>query len=375
MSTKFSIVTSAADGCGKPSSIRPMDNSHSSNMERKESFMFSGRSSISRGFSLAAVAAATVGLVVTAATAKAAVIPQAVAAPATYIYSGPYLTAGSTAGLNATVWHFLAPAASSGGFEGILLPESGNSPGIQNLANMESFAATGTLDGGAWSSSTPSQGGYAANQGDTYTLPTDQITSPGQFPTLTATEGQANQEQGGTGYASYFYKFTNTNLSFYYNGGESNSFNSYLGADATGTLAASDTGNNFDVIMDSEGYLSVSQAGTYTFTLHNADDGAAVLLGGNGTPGSGTTIATMGWGGDPSNNNGTDQVTFTRAGTVPFELFWYQGFGGAGLDYYVTAPAGATVSYYTTATPEPATLGLVGIGAMGLLLLKRRKAV
>ena len=41
MSTKVIRVTSAADGCGKPSSIRPMDNSHSSNMEHKESFMFS----------------------------------------------------------------------------------------------------------------------------------------------------------------------------------------------------------------------------------------------------------------------------------------------------------------------------------------------
>ncbi|MGC9260593.1 MAG: prepilin-type N-terminal cleavage/methylation domain-containing protein, partial [Phycisphaerae bacterium] len=38
---------SGADGCGKPSSIRPMDNSHSSNMERrKESFMLSAQSNL-----------------------------------------------------------------------------------------------------------------------------------------------------------------------------------------------------------------------------------------------------------------------------------------------------------------------------------------
>ncbi|MCL5946128.1 MAG: hypothetical protein M1472_04665 [Planctomycetes bacterium] len=59
MSTKFSIVTSAADGCGKPSSIRSMDNLPSRDhkgAEYKESFMLSNRSSISRGFSPATAA-------------------------------------------------------------------------------------------------------------------------------------------------------------------------------------------------------------------------------------------------------------------------------------------------------------------------------
>ena len=60
MNTKSSIVTSAADGCGKPSSIRSMDKSDRSIMEQKESFMFSNRSSFSRGCSLAAVAAVAV---------------------------------------------------------------------------------------------------------------------------------------------------------------------------------------------------------------------------------------------------------------------------------------------------------------------------
>ncbi len=65
MKSKSSIVTSAADGCGKPSSIRPMDNLPSRDhkgAEYKESFMFSNRSSVSRGCSLAAVAFATGGL-------------------------------------------------------------------------------------------------------------------------------------------------------------------------------------------------------------------------------------------------------------------------------------------------------------------------
>ena len=43
MSNKISIVTSAADGCGKSSSIRSMGNSQRSIMEQKESFMIPNR--------------------------------------------------------------------------------------------------------------------------------------------------------------------------------------------------------------------------------------------------------------------------------------------------------------------------------------------
>ncbi|MGC9259034.1 MAG: PEP-CTERM sorting domain-containing protein [Phycisphaerae bacterium] len=62
MNSKISIVPSAAEYCGKPSSIRVMDNPNSSNMEQKDSFMFSNRISILRGCSLVAVAAAAVAI-------------------------------------------------------------------------------------------------------------------------------------------------------------------------------------------------------------------------------------------------------------------------------------------------------------------------
>ena len=65
MRNKSSIVTSAADGCGKPSSIRTMDKSPSRDhkgAEYKESFMLSNCLSISRGCSLAVAARAVVGL-------------------------------------------------------------------------------------------------------------------------------------------------------------------------------------------------------------------------------------------------------------------------------------------------------------------------
>ncbi len=65
MNSKSRIVTSAADGCGKPQSIRPTDNLPSRDQkgaEYKESFMLSNRSSISRGCSLVATAFAAAGL-------------------------------------------------------------------------------------------------------------------------------------------------------------------------------------------------------------------------------------------------------------------------------------------------------------------------
>ena len=56
MNNKSTLVTSAADACGQPSSIRLMDKPNCSNREQKESFMLSNRSSVSRGCSLAAAA-------------------------------------------------------------------------------------------------------------------------------------------------------------------------------------------------------------------------------------------------------------------------------------------------------------------------------
>ncbi len=77
MRNKTSIVTSAADGCGKPSSIRTMDNLPSRDhkgAEYKESFMFSNRSSVSHGCSLAAAAFAVAALVGLAGTASASMV-------------------------------------------------------------------------------------------------------------------------------------------------------------------------------------------------------------------------------------------------------------------------------------------------------------
>ena len=77
MRNKSSIVTSAADGCGKPSSIRSMDNLPSRDhkgAEYKESFMFSNRLSVSHGCSLAVAALAAVAFAGLAGTASASTV-------------------------------------------------------------------------------------------------------------------------------------------------------------------------------------------------------------------------------------------------------------------------------------------------------------
>ena len=110
MNSKSNIVISAADGCGKPSSIRSMDNLPSRDhkgAEYKESFMFSNRSTISRGCSLAAAALAAtalVGMAASAGTAQAEVIygVQFISSentPPPPDYNGTALTAEQTAGL------------------------------------------------------------------------------------------------------------------------------------------------------------------------------------------------------------------------------------------------------------------------------------
>ena len=56
MSSDTSMVSSAADCCGKPQPIRSVGNTHSSHRERKESKMFINGLSSSRGLSLATAA-------------------------------------------------------------------------------------------------------------------------------------------------------------------------------------------------------------------------------------------------------------------------------------------------------------------------------
>ncbi|MGC9261656.1 MAG: PEP-CTERM sorting domain-containing protein [Phycisphaerae bacterium] len=302
MSTKFSIVKFAADGCGRPSSIRPMGNSYSSNMERKESNMFSNRSSICRGCHVSSV------------TAKAAIVGTA------------FAMLGMT-----------ASAASAG------------------IIYQDSFNRTGSLNG-----STPSPNDTA---GATW-IAGSSITTSGGYASLTSTSSMA------------YLPFTPVSGNIYTLAA---SLNPTPGT-TTNWLAlgffpssASSVGSAPDAVA-SVMVLERDNRGSQVF---NGDGGSAngptspnnpgyttwsIVL--NTTQADWTTsFSEIGVSGE------TNFQTFTYGGSTPNPTINLVGFG--------TNAISGTVQDFTLANsvPEPATLGLVAAGGLGLLLLKRRKTV
>jgi hypothetical protein len=148
-------------------------------------------------------------------------------------------------------------------------------------------------------------------------------------------------------------------------------------ADPAYTLNHEPAGQDVAYMTDQQGFIDIATPGTYTFSVTSADDVLAVYIGGNGsTAGSGVGVAVNGFAsGVFSSSQTTGSVDFTTAGLYNFETFYYQGYGGQGATLSITAPAGASAPTFFTAavTPEPASVGLLGVGGLGLLLLGRRR--
>jgi fibronectin type 3 domain-containing protein len=175
------------------------------------------------------------------------------------------------------------------------------------------------------------------------------------------------------------YTFVNTYDQFAYSGGSTTLTSAFLAngvyggtGDAAGA-ALNDAADVDDTILDAEGYFltpSANDGGTYTVAVGTADDLVAVYVGGNGTPGSGTLVASAGWQGANAGTPGF-QIALpagadsTNPSSIPVEILFGNGFGGAFLDavsgsnpatgVQISDPQGTEVtSFQTTATNEPA---------------------
>ena len=180
------------------------------------------------------------------------------------------------------------------------------------------------------------------------------------------------------------YSFVNTNDRFVYAGGSEVVVKNFLNNDAAPSMkspgdaagtALTDTADVDDTIFDAEGYFQTPVAndtGSYTVTLggDNDDDLVAVYMGGNGTPGSGTLVASAGYAGA---NAGLASFTLTNvaAGTnssavasIPIEILYANGYGGAQLTILsgsnpatgvlIRDPHGTQITSFVTApTNEP----------------------
>jgi hypothetical protein len=286
-------------------------------------FLFLGGLSMSR---LKAVTPLRIGAIASVASLLAASAAFATGGSIA-ISSAPSLSLGAsglTQGLYATVWHVPPPPTLGGSTSSYGMPSPvsfSTGPAITDVQNVESYINSSSF--------------YSAASGTTYTLPAASET------------------------------FVNTADTFNYNGGYDPT-RYFLGADAAG--AALNDGNPwYSSIIDQMGYIKVASAGTYNFNLANADDAAAVYIGGTGiTPannaGTGTQIVAASWDGKsiPSTDQ-TASVTFGSAGYYPIEIMNYQQGGGANMKLSITNSSNVAPSFYTTntvassVTPTPPT--------------------
>jgi len=140
----------------------------------------------------------------------------------------------------------------------------------------------------------------------------------------------------------------------------------FLGADAAGPAASDATPLN-TTIIDQRGYIYLPVAGTYTFTFNNADDAAAVYIGGNGASGTGTLLLAKNFNGSINGAPGLPSPVHVdifnvegvnQTGWYPFELVYFNqynpsGGGNAGLNFTVTGPGQPQFAAYTVSPPIP----------------------
>jgi hypothetical protein len=157
-------------------------------------------------------------------------------------------------------------------------------------------------------------------------------------------------------------------------------------ANPAGTLLASDvafatdTGFNWHPLglssfgADITGYITVPVNETVQFAL-NSDDGSVLYFGG-------IKLVDDGGAHSPTQVAGTLPATLTAGVFYPFEIQFYEDFGGpSGVDLLIKEPGDpgwkvVPTTYFKMPcpTPEPATAGLVlaSLAPLGLFLRRRR---
>ncbi len=169
------------------------------------------------------------------------------------------------------------------------------------------------------------------------------------------------------------YTFTEAIPSFLYGdqSGGPNTVASFFGSAAAGTLAASDTtaavGGFFGFIAT--GYIDVTTAGSYTFTLPvrtngttspGSDDAVRVVVGGS-------TVAELNYVNALSPQGTTETLS---VGYHSIAIDYFQTGGGSDINFQATGPGGSAIAYTTSATgttiPEPASPGLFALALASL---------
>jgi hypothetical protein len=326
MPTEKSIVSSAADSCSQPSSIRLMDKTNSSNMERnKESFMFpksftmdlGGQISFHIGkvalVPMAAGMLAVMGMAFVSSTASAAVIYQD-------SFSGSS-TLGSLNGATPTtdngsssVWTAATQWADSGYFNGNT-DGSGRVTAQLNFTpqanNIYTLSATVSLTSGANPAAYLALGflsnATSSNLTSGWDVKSPSGSEPSASPWALVRIGSSN---------------TPPNITYFTGPGLADS----AGSNLSDTAPLTD--NTLELVLN-------TTSATWTYQVYD-----------NGTLESGTNPISL-----PSG------TTITAV-----------GMQGASV-------IGKVSNFELATVPEPATLGLVAVGGLGLLLLKRRKTV
>jgi hypothetical protein len=129
------------------------------------------------------------------------------------------------------------------------------------------------------------------------------------------------------------------------------------------------------------GYIAITQAGTYNFNL-GSDDGSQLVIGGQ------TIISNDG---DHGFGFSSGSATFSAVGLYAISIEYFEDSGSTGLDFYASNSAGSCIigraancaagttstgllySSVPTATPEPASLSLFAVGLCGLAFVRRQR--